>query len=500
MKRIIAAILALLLVVSLCGCGGTGGAKSGDGTKAAVGLRKGDDESAFLVSEMQTISFDTALKSGYITADRGHIVTLTENGELSYSDGKQENVVEIEKKAQSISSVRNDGFFFTDEKDVTYRVKFGVEEFVELGENVVYTVAKNNTSVLYATDDGKLNTLAADSTEAVKVGTFEKRVLVMDISDNANIAVWVLNDGSEYTPVIQNGDDRKTCEAYSAKYSGFRVEFSKDQKMAVIGSYYNNTVYIVKEGEDVVKITLPDELSSGNFFSANGRVNTCSAADISSVYVTVEASSGVSLYSLTPDGDKERLLSNIGGMTVHNGRIIYLNEDDDLCYAPVTASGIGEEKKISGDAGQVDFAETGEYLFFTKNADGDTATLCAYSFKDDAVQKISGGVSGRYYVSTDGATVFFFKNVETVKDTYSTYGDLYRWTYAKKDTESEKIASDVLTGSLTSLLDSGELDKNGFLLERFNAATETDGKTTISYDLLKYDGKETAKVQSNLIK
>lgn len=371
-------------------------------------------------------------------------------------------------------------------------VRFGVEEMDKLGEDVVFTVAENTTSVLYATVDGDI----ADSTEAEKAGTFDDSVLVTAISDNAGIAIWLLNDGAEYTPVVRNGEDKKTCEAYSAYFSGFAAEFSKDQKMVVMGSYFSNTVYIVKEGEDAVKIALPDELSSGNFFSANGRVYTQNAADITSVFATVESSSGASLYSLTLDGDKERLLSDIGSMKIQGGRVIYLNEDDDLCYAPVTSSGIGEEKKISGDADQVDFAETGEYPFFTKNADDDTAALCAYSFKDDSVQKVSGDVSRKgYYVSTDGATVFFFKNVEKVKDAYSYYGDLYRWTYAK-DAESEKITSDVLTNSLTSLLDSGELEKNAFLQERFNAVTEN----AISYDLLKYDGKEAAKLQPDLIK
>lgn len=500
MKRIIAAILALLLVVSLCGCGSTGGAKSGDDTKTVVGFRKGEDGSSFLISETQTISFDTTLKSGYITADRGHIVTLTESGELSYSDGKQENVVEIDKKAQSVFGIRNDGFFFTDEKDISYRVQFGVEEFVALGENVARAVAENNTSVLYATDDGKLYILAAESTEAEKVGTFDDSVLVTAISDNANIAVWLLNDGNEYTPVIRNGEDKKTGESYTAKYSGFNVEFSKDQKMAVMGSYNSNTVYIVKEGEETEKISLPDNLANTVFYSGNGEMSRSNAADISSIFVSVETSSGVSLYSLTLDGDKDRLLSNVARAMIHNGKAVYVDEDENLCFAPITSSGIGDEKKISGDARQLDFSETGEYLFFTKNYDGDTATLCAYSFKDDSVQKISSGVNGIYYISSDGATVYFFKNVERVKDTYTYYGDLYRWTYAKKDAESEKIASDVLTYTLTSFLDSGELDKNAILLEKFNAVTETDGKTSISYDLLKYDGKETAKLQSDLIK
>ena len=48
------------------------------------------------------------------------------------------------------------------------------------------------------------------------------------------------------------------------------------------------------------------------------------------------------------------------------------------------------------------------------------------------------------------------------------------------------------------MLDSGEIEKNGFLFEKFNAATEVDGKNCISYDLMKYNGKETEKVQSEL--
>ena len=43
-----------------------------------------------------------------------------------------------------------------------------------------------------------------------------------------------------------------------------------------------------------------------------------------------ESSSGASLYSLTLDGDKEQLLSGIGSMKIQGGRVIYLNEDDDL--------------------------------------------------------------------------------------------------------------------------------------------------------------------------
>lgn len=161
---------------------------------------------------------------------------------------------------------------------------------------------------------------------------------------------------------------------------------------------------------------------------------------------------------------------------------------------------MGEEKKISGDAHSFEIPETGSHLFFTKNYDDGTAALCAYDFKDGAVQKVSGNVSVSLYLSTDGTTVYYFKNTESVKDTYRSYGDLYCWTYSKKETEGSKIASDVLTSSLTSFLSSGELEKNGFWFERFNSAITVDGSTCVAYDLMKYDGKDAAKVQPGLYK
>lgn len=505
MKRAIAAVLALILALSLCGCGGTGSTSSGERTLVAA--RRGED-GAFLVTEAQNISFDTPLKSGYITADRGHIITLTEDGTLSYSDGNRNNVVEIAKNVGWIGSVRNDGFFYEDENTVVYRVKFGETEGVKLAEDIAFVAADNTVTALYATGDGGVYMLAADSTDAEKVGTFEDQVKVVDISDNANIAVWLLIDeGNSYskdecTPVIWNSGEKKTCASYSTYVSDLGVEFSKDQKLAVVGPSFGNTVYIVKEEEETEKFTVPDELLSYSYYTSSGRVNECNAADISAVYFTLVNDSSVwSIYGLTLDGDKERLRSDVNvGFRLENGTIVYRDEDNTLYYAPIASLEMGEEKKISGDVQNIRLPKAGEYVFFTRNDDGETGTLCAYSTKDDSVQKISGSVYGSsIYVGADGATVYYFKNVQTAKDGDTTCGDLYRWTYAKKGAESEKIATDVLTDSLTSYLTSG-IEKNNFLFERFNGITEKDGENYVSYDLMKYNGRETEKLQSELLK
>lgn len=501
MKRLLTLFSALIILGILCGCGGAAtetAEEEIDLTRTTAAVQNALDGAAYIVTESECYPFTSGLREGYVTPDRNNVVMLTESGELSYSNAAMENIVEVSGSVASVSDIRNDGFFYTSEDSITYRVRFGAEENDKLGEDVRYTVAKHTTSVLYATTEGKIFLLGCDTADKVRIGTFEDRVTVWEVSDNGGIAVWLLNEGKQYTPVIYNSGDKKTCEPYSSNYPGFSAELSKDQKMVVLGSYYSNTVYFAKEGEEAVKVSLPDDLFLPIFYSEKGRIRDTNTEDVRAVFFNVDAKSGTNFYGMTLDGDKERLLSNIQGAWVQDGRVIYVDEDRNLCYAPMTSSGIGEEKKISGDVDRLDFPETGDCIFFTKNADGDTATICVYSFKEESVQKLSGNVSGRFYLGTDGATVFFFKNVEDVKNTYSTYGDLCRWTYAKKDVESEKLASDVLTSSLTSMLDSGEIEKNGFLFEKFNAATEVDGKNCISYDLMKYNGKETEKVQSEL--
>ena len=146
-----------------------------------------------------------------------------------------------------------------------------------LGADVVFSTAYNTTSVLYATPDGKIFLLGCDTSEALKVGTFDDSVIVESISDNGSIAVWLLNSDNQYTPVIYNGGDKKTCESYSSKYAGFGHSFSKDQKLVVLGSYSSNTMYIAGEGMETVRVSMPNVLDVPMFYSEKGRITDTNA-------------------------------------------------------------------------------------------------------------------------------------------------------------------------------------------------------------------------------
>lgn len=504
MKRLLTLFSALIILGILCGCGGAAtetAEEKIDLTRTTAAVQNALDGAAYIVTESECYPVTSGLREGYVTPDRNNVVMLTESGELSYSNAAMENIVEVSGSVASVSDIRNDGFFYTSEDSITYRVRFGAEENDKLGEDVRYTVAKHTTSVLYATTEGKIFLLGCDTADKVRIGTFEDRVTVWEVSDNGGIAVWLLNEGKQYTPVIYNRGDKKTCEPYSSNYPGFSAELSKDQKMVVLGSYYSNTVYFAKEGEEAVKVSLPDDLFLPIFYSEKGRIRDTNAEDVRAVFFNVDAKSGTNFYGMTLDGEKERLLTNTAWTLVENGNVIYLDDDENLYIAAVSAAGLEEGKKISGGVDRVRMPLNGRYVYFTRNADNGVATLCVYNVEKDSVQKIADECADKLCVSTDGAAVFYFKNTANVKDTYSiSYGDLYGWTYSEENAESVKIASDVLIDSLTSFLASGEVEKDCFVFERFNARTKKDETACISYDLVRWNGTETEKVQSELYK
>ena len=500
MKRTTALILAMILAFSLCGCGGT--ATSAAEEKTMVSSRDYAEGGSCIVTENGVVNFDETTE-GYMTIDRNHIITLTD-GTLSYSDAKMENIVEVDTDVDYVGLIKNDGFVYGDEDGEYYRVIFGAEEPLKLAELTNARVADNKSALLYSTEDS-IYTLASDSDEKNKVGTFTDNVSTIAVSDDASMALWLLSDGDdEWTPVFCVNGETTKGETYTANYSSFYAYFSEDQSLMVAYSYNANYIYIVKAGEEVVKVTLPDEVNSVD--CNKGEINQTKASDITSIYVTIDADSGVKLYGITLDGEKESLLSNINKAQVYNGKVVYTDEDGDLYYADVNGTSIGEETKITGDCDDFDFTDSGEYVYLTKDYDSSACTVSLYAYKlgDDKPTKIASDVYYHYYsfisyfISTDGASVYYLKDMQEVPDSYSDYGNLYCWTYSAKDPTSVKIAGDVLNGTITSFLSNG-IDKTNVVFDRYNSTTEKDGETYISYDLVKWNGKETEKLCSDLI-
>ena len=121
MKKARVFLLALVILGLLCGCGAAV-TQTKDLEREAEAARFAADGSAYIVTESGSCSLED-VSNGCITPDRKHIVTLTDSGEIFYSDAAMENTVKVCDNAASFTRVRNDGFFYTSENDVTYRVR-----------------------------------------------------------------------------------------------------------------------------------------------------------------------------------------------------------------------------------------------------------------------------------------------------------------------------------------------------------------------------------------
>ena len=217
----------------------------------------------------------------------------------------------------------------------------------------------------------------------------------------------------------------------------------------------------------------------------------------------VEADKGNSLYFIDLEGERERMITGIDSMAISDGYIVYRNDEDTLYFAQLDGAELKEESRIASDVEL--FRVQGDYVYYFRNCEDNSGTLYCrkLSEADGEAVKIASDV-GCYIgtwskndylcVNESGDTVFYFRNLEEIKNSYMDMGTLYRWSWG--DEEPTKIASDVVQGTVTSYLLSGVVvpDRMGFM--RYDS---TNDDRDVVGDLYFYDGSDTSKIASEVI-
>ena len=107
--------------------------------------------------------------------------------------------------------------------------------------------------------------------------------------------------------------------------------------------------------------------------------------------------------------------------------------------------------------------------------------------------KISGqAANSGISISGDGRTVFFFEDVEEVRSTSYSSGDLKCFTWGDKS--ATKISADVVMTTLLSGTRSW-LDPKGFLYQKFDSV-DKDGRILVNW--IFYNGKESVTVAKSV--
>lgn len=504
MKRVFAWILALVTVLALTACGG-GGNAVGDGSAVkivpdVIFAKLNSDGTAYItLPDGNCIVIQDKVKDAAITADRSHVIVLLDDGTLYVTDKEQTEKTEVDTKVDQIRFVRDTGFFYAKEGDNAtqlYRKLFAEEGSLKIDDKWANAyVAQDTLTLLYKTDDA-LYVLKEEAVEAERIGAAEGDVSLNYISNDGTIAVCTMGSGSSWQIMLFENGEKAKLGTVENKYgkTGTVVRCAQDQKLLAISHFYAEEMWIKKPGAEVVKAKLGGEYNLG-FFTSEGYLDFVNSA-ATHLYVTVDGDSGESLYAVSMEGEREKLISNVDSYDIAGGYLAYVTEDEDLMLAKLDGGALQEEKRIAGDVNSYYLTDNGKYLYYLRNVESDTNLGDLYCLKvgTEEAKKIGSDatLSGRR-TNTSGDTIFYFKNVEKIKSSYTYMGDLMSWSYGKE--ENVKVSSEVIQGSATSYAKNGNLiDLSGLVYSKYNAYSDE----AVIVDAYFYNGTESTKQASEI--
>lgn len=499
--------MALLAVGALCGCSGSssGATSSGKAENILVSAKIDTDDNAHIaLVDGTNITINDSVEKACITKDRKTIVVLLKDGTLYTTDKSQNNKKIIAENASNYRNVRNEGLIYTDKDKNDYRVLFFENDAIlPLGNTTKMTVANDTLTILYSDKDGGIYSLPLASKEPSKIGISSNLSSLNKITNDGTIAVWTEKErtstgrySTKYNNTIRLSENGETeiLESFDSSESdtSINISSSKDDKLFTIFRNKSSELFIKKPGESTIKVSLGANLADHAIRTESGALYDENADKVKTIYAAVSNEKGYSLYAITPDGERERILTGISSYDIENGRIFYIADDNALNTGKISRSKLTDESKIASSAGSMVISNDGNYVCYARSGENTGAYYC-FKIGDKEPKKIAADINSICGFSTDGSAVYYLKDCFSTNSSHDKYGTLYRWSY--KDEESAQIATDVLKYSVTSHNESFlTINDKSFVYEKYETVKD---KKTIS-SLYRYDGKESTKMADSI--
>lgn len=381
-----------------------------------------------------------------------------------------------------------------------YKYLFASKEATEIGVGeAVY--ADDSLSLLFVNQENVyLLPESASSLENISKVKEDVGVKLLGVSENGKLAVWEEDqDDTHMVYAAENGEKEKLADMGSTgdTYDKSNVSFINKGSEVLFTNTESDYMFRKKIGAEPIKINTGGSIYTWNMYSANnwlpeedGKIEEFYAI----IYQTSSYKEGT-LYCFTPDGDREKILSDVKAVEcVKNNKIFYIDDDDNLYMADLGKKEITNKEKISSDVYLAKCSADGKRLFFGKDLDTSDYTYTLYTCdvtkKSRDAQKLASDVYS-YKITEDGKEAIYYKDVIEIKDSYSTYGELYRYEAGK---DSKKISSDVQ--GVYSLQKGSYLDKGKFGFFKYTESSEGD---EIVGDYAFYNGKEVETIKKDVL-
>lgn len=505
MKKLMAIVLIFALILTLAACGqGASTQHSKPETNSYIGAKYDSDGIAYIpLMSGAVVKIDDEVFRAVVTPDRTRIVVLRKDGVLYYTDSDQTAKTQIADTGDAFVSIADEGILYKDSDGDYHRYLFADNSDVNIGKVKKYKQSESGFNVAFVVDSA-VYSLSGSAQEKEKLGNITNSCALLYLSNDGKTVYW--NDYTEYEEIVflfTNGEKTKVCTfETSSKYDHTSVTLNESCKFAVITNNYSDTLFVVSESSEPLKVRLGNELASSTAFTKDSLLSRDTSTAFSGIYICVESSDGNNLYYIDAKGEREKVLSKVGSYLIYDNALYYIDEDSNLKTAKLSGATLTNEKKITGDVEILDSVSNNGYLYFIKDYNSTDSTGNLYTYKEGAEPvKIASDVSCSKYFgsiygsnSSDGKTIYYFKDSTNIKDTYNSYAVLYKYTFG--DSEPARIASDVVIGTLTSGYNSGYINNNSFVYLKYSSVKDEN----IIGDWYFFNGTDSSKIATDIIK
>ncbi|MDO4478787.1 MAG: zinc ribbon domain-containing protein [Lachnospiraceae bacterium] len=446
-----------------------------------------DDTVVISVGDGSSITIGDA-KQATLTADGKHMVILYTDDALYMMDREQKNPVCLEEKCLNYDCVRDEGFFYQDKEGNIYRAKFEDASVVKLKDAENVSVAAHTTTAIFKNSRDQLVKLNADSEEMEKIGTC-KKMQQMDITDQGDMALWV--DESDGVTVYAYEDDTKTKVAELSDDEDVDLLLSKDQGTCLVVA--KEKLWIKRVGAEAVPVNMPSSGSIDDVYTAQGEIESVDVAKNDYFYVVADGSSNSNLYAVGMDGERERVLANVYVSNIANGRIVWMDEEENLYHGKLNGTTISDETRIASEGMSIRCSKDMKTVLFFKNVSDDEGTLCCWRENKSDIEKIAKDINiyTRITIGESDNAVYYLAETESISNgsIFDVYGTLMRWKSGAD--KAERLTSDIMSTNfgrqmgktLTFLRYQGSDKKNDDICYADLVAVDGKNVSTISTDL-----------------
>lgn len=460
-----------------------------------VSYRGADGKSYVSMLNGDFIIFEDGVNEAFVTPDRKHVVAITNNGELNIIDKKTEEKTVVSENGRNIYLVHNKGLVYSDSKGEYHRYLFKDKTDVIFGNAQEVLASSANLHIAFVNDD-IIYMLKEASIEKEKIGKVNDICNLLNVSNDGKTVLFELDKEDEkvvYALVKDNKTKLGTFDTVQS-YSSTYVIQNKGQDYSVIVNDESDNVFIVNKKADVITAKVKNKVYPyTNLYTANGLLEDDKASKFAGVYICEDALEEKNLFFIDNNGERDKVIGNIGQYTIFEGNLFYIDENKNLRKAKLNGGEIVAEEKIAGDVSIIYPGCINGYIYYLTNANVEEKTGDLYVYREGEASKLISEkvecsldnikkIYGR--ISSDGKNFYYFKDKKEDNEALFIRADLYKYTYGTS--KSKKIDSDVLVGSLDSGYVSGDINKKAFTYMKYRS--EEDNKS--HFDWYFFNGRK----------